>query len=181
MTLPTTIDLPSIEDNQNSNDRDKYLKDLVKELQGMYESLTENINGFIRNDTEVDQAKWTPTLNGTVAGTFTYTTQVGWSVRQGIYTELFFDIEWSSTTASGNIYLELPYKVTKSSGKPFVGAVQYTLALAATYPVVVINAIPDTYRGEFWICGPTVTTIQKAILNTGHLIGSIRYIGLEDE
>ena len=180
MTLPTSIDLPLRVNYQDEEDMDRYLRDLVYELQGMYENLTENINGFIRNDADVDQSQWTPTLNGTVAGTFTYTRQVGWSIRQGIYTEVFADIAWTATTATGNLYLELPYRVTRSDGMPFVGTVQVSnVAYLGNY--LVINAIPNTYRGEIYSVTPAGATANLAVPASGRLIIHCRYIGLSDE
>jgi len=180
MTLPTTIILPLSEDYKSEENLEKYNRDLVFELQGMYENLTDNINGFIRNSTEVDQAQWLPTLNGTVAGIFTYTQQVGWSIRQGIYTEIFADITWTATTAAGNLYLELPYIVTISNGMPFVGTVQ---ASNVTYlgNYLVINAIPNTYRFEIYSVTPAEATANLAVPASGRLIIHSRFIGLEDE
>ena len=180
MSLPTTITLPLRVNYQSEEDMDRYLRDLVFELQGMYENITDNINGFIRNNADIDQSQWLPTLNGTVAGTFTYTSQYGWSIRQGIYTEVFADITWSATTAAGNLYLELPYRVTLSSGMPFVGTVQSSnVAYLGNY--LVINAIPNTYRGEIYSVTPAAPTANLAVQASGRLIIYCKYIGLEDE
>jgi len=180
MSLPTTITLPLRADYGDKEDLDRYIRDLVFELQSMYENLTENINGYIRNSGDIDQSQWLPTLNGSVAGTFTYTQQVGWSIRQGIYTEVFADIIWSATTATGNIYLELPYKVANSDGMPFVGTVQPSnIAFAGSN--LVINAIPNTYRGEIWSIGSGLATTNLAVPASGRLIIHLRYIGLDGE
>lgn len=176
MSLPTTITLSSQDEVENK-------EDLVNEIQNMYEDIAENVNGFIRNNAETDQAQWKPTLAGTVAGNFTYTGgghQYGWSVRQGIYTKLFFDIKWTASTATGNLYLELPYKVTPSSGMPFVGTVQASnVAFLGNY--LVINAIPDTYRGEFFSVTSAAAATNLTVKASGRLIGSIDYIGVADE
>jgi len=180
MSLPTTITLPLRVDYQDEKDMDRYLRDLVFELQSMYEDMADNINGFIRNNAEVDQAKWIPTLNGTVAGDFTYTRQVGWSIRQGIFTELWADIEWTATTSGGNLYLELPYIVTRSDGMPFVGTAQASnVTFLGNY--LVINAIPDTYRGELYSVTPAGATANVAVPASGRLIIHCRYIGLDGE
>ena len=180
MSLPTSIDLPLRVDYKDNEDIDRYLRDLVYELQEMYEKITDNVNGFIRNDADVEQSQWTPTLNGTVDGTFTYTQQVGWSIRQGIYTELFADVSWTATTATGNLYLELPYRVTVSNGMPFVGTVQSSnVAYLGNY--LVINAIPNTYRGEIYSVTPALATANLAVPASGRLIIHSRFVGLEDE
>ena len=180
MSLPTNITLPLRVDGKSEQDMDRYLRDLVYELQDMYESLTGNINGFIRNNADIDQSQWLPTLNGTVAGTFTYTRQVGWSIRRGIYTEIFADVEWTATTAGGNLYLELPYIVTRSNGMPFVGNVQASnVGFLGNY--LVINAIPTTYRGELFSVTSAGATANLAVPASGRLIMHTRYIGVSDE
>lgn len=180
MSLPTNINLPLRINYQDEADINRYLADLVYELQNMYENIVDNVNGFIRNEAEVDQAKWTPTLAGTGGGSFTYTSQYGWSVRQGIYTELFADVSWSATTATGNLYLELPYRVTITNGMPFVGIIQPSNVTFAGSNLV-INAISNTYRGEIWSIGSGIATTNLTVPASGRLIIHLRYIGLEDE
>lgn len=183
MSLPTTITLPLPRDYKNIDNPEKYLRDLVFELQSMYENLSDNINGFIRNSSEIDQSKWIPTLTDSGAGTYTYTHQIGWSVRQGIFTQIWFDVKWSTSTATGTLSLDLPYKVTLSEQNPFVGVVQPSqVNLGVGYSNVVIVAVPNTYRGEFQVTG---NNIGYSNLNSpttiGRLAGYLTYIGIEDE
>jgi len=182
MSLPSEIKLPLRVDYANEGDLDRYLRDLVFEIQTMYEDIANNVNGFIRNDTEVDQAQWVPTLNGTVAGNFTYGNQVGWSIRRGIYTELFFDISWTATTAAGGLYLELPYRVTLSAGYPFHGFVRSSgIAYGAGYTYLSINAVPDSYTGNIGVAGSGMASAQLTVPASGSLFGHISYIGISDE
>jgi len=182
MTLPLDLDLPLSINYTEGADVERYLKDLVFELQGMYNNITDNVNGFIRNNEEVDQAKWIPTLSGTTAGVFTYDHQIGWSIRQGIFTQIYFDVKWSATTALNNLYVELPYKVTLSDQKPFMGVLQPSgVNFGAGNTNLVINAIPDTYRGEIWAIGSGAVTANLAIPASGQLIGHLTYIGIEGE
>jgi len=182
MSLPSNITLPLRVDYQNGEDMDRYLTDLVGEIQGMYENLTNNVNGFIRNNADTDQSKWTPTISTTgVAGTITYTRQVGWSVRQGIYTELWFDIEWSAIgTSTGKVYIDLPYKVTLSEGMPFIGTIQLGSIPFSPYTSSYVNAIPDTYKASVWLSKASAVPFEANISATGRFIGHIKYIGLED-
>lgn len=180
MTLPTNIILP-LRTDYSDEDLDRYIRDVVFQIQDFYEQVADNVNGFIRNNAEVDQAVWTPTLAGTGSGTFTYTQQAGWSIRQGIFTEIFFDIIWSSTTATGNLYVELPYKVTFSDGMPFVGVLQPSSIGFGGGTNLVINGIQNSYRGEIWSVGSGAVTANLAVPASGRLIGTLRYIGLEDE
>jgi len=182
MTLPDQIILPLRRDYENAEDTDRYDVDLVRSLQESYEQVAENVNGFIRSDAEVDQAKWVPEVAGTaVAGVWPYVRQVGWSIRQGIFTELFFDIEWGVSTGVGVLYLQLPYRVLQSAGMPFVGAVQISGIATGPYTAYYINAIPNTYRGEFWTSGSGLATTTFAAGPAGRVIGSVKYIGVADE
>ncbi|MFO7881201.1 MAG: hypothetical protein R6U52_01525 [Kosmotogaceae bacterium] len=167
---------------ENYDDNKAYQKDLVFELKNMYEEISQNVNGFIRNSAEIDQAQWEPTLAGTGGGDFIYASQIGWSVRQGIFTYIWFDINWSSTTATGNLYVELPYKVTLSNQMPFMGVLQpSSINFGAGNTNLVINAIPNTYRGEIWTIGSGAATANLTVPASGRLIGYIHYIGVDDE
>jgi len=182
MTLPTTIILPLRVDTKETKDVDRYLDDLVFELQNIYEDIAENVNGFIRNEADVDDTQWIPTLNGSTPGLFTYVHQYGWAIRQGIYTELFFDIEWSMTTAANNLYIELPYKVITTNGMPFVGILQTSnIAFGAGVTNLLMNAISNTYRGEIWTMGSGIASANFSVVGSGRMMGNIKYIGQEDE
>lgn len=182
MSLPSDIVLPLPGDKKKDEDADNYLKDLIFELQGMYEMIANNVNGNIRNNVEVDGSEWIPIMKGTTSsGTFTYTNQTGWSLRRGIITDVWGDVSWNATTATGNLYVELPYLVAKSDNMPFVGTCQtsgfaYT---AGTY--LTLNAIASTFRGEFWTCGNGLTTGNQSIFSSGRVIFHIRYIGQSDD
>jgi len=183
MTLPTTIDLPSITDNENEEDTNKYLKNLVNKIEDMYEDLAENTNGFIRNNADTDQSQWVPTINSTgVSGTITYTHQVGWSVRQGIYTEVWFDIEWTAKGSStGKMYVDLPYKVANSDGMPFIGILKVENIAFSTYTSLFISATPNTYQGQIWAEKHNSAFFKANIQPSGRIVGHVRYIGLSDE
>lgn len=183
MTLPTDIILPLPEDYKNMDNPDAYLRDLVFDLQTMYEQIANNVNGSIRSYADVDSSQWVPTINGTGgAGATTYTNQVGWVLRTGIMTEVWFDVTWTASTATGNLFIDLPYLVTKSNQKPFVGVLQTsTIAYGAGKTLLNCNAIPSTYRLEIWSSGSAVATANVAVAGAGQLIGYCRYIGVSDE
>ena len=161
-----------------------YLRDLTFRLQRMYEDLANVANGsFTASSLKSDQL-WTPFLRGTTTpGTFTYTHQVGWALRQGLMTDAWFDIAWTASGgAVGNLFIELPYKVFNASEKPFSSALQTsTIAYGAGKTVLSINAIPKTFRGEIWSSGSGVTTTNVPVAAAGQLIGHIRYIGSDTE
>jgi hypothetical protein len=149
----------------------------------MYEDVVENVNGEIQADVYVQRNQWTPILAGTTgAGDFTYDHNVGWSLRQGLNTEVWFDVSWSATGgATGNLFLELPYQVAVSLQKPFVGVCQSSVLAYTGGTGIVVNGIPDTYRAEFWNVGSGFTTANQSVVASGQLIGHLRYLGVENE
>ena len=184
MTLPTTNVYPLVTTFRSADDINKYLRDLVFALEDRDDQIADAINGEIRGNAFVQRENWTPTLKGaTTPGSFTYTQQVGWVFRQGLFTDVWFDIIWTNSgAAAGNLYVELPYRVALSNGKPFVGTLQTsTINYGAGQSVLTINAIPNTYRGEVWSSGSTTATANIAVAAAGQLIGHVRYIGVADE
>lgn len=184
MTLPSNHIYPLINDFKSIEDANKYIRDLIFSLQQRDEQLAQSVNGDIRGNAYTQRQNWTPILKGvTTPGTFTYSHQIGWVLRQGLIVDCWFDILWSANVgAVGNLYVELPYKVATSSQKPFVGVLQTaTLNYGAGQSVLTINAIPSTYRGEIWSSGSTTATANIAVAAAGQLIGHCRYIGVQNE
>jgi len=184
MTVPKSIFLPTKKDGNGDEGSDKYLLEMIYEVQRMYDNLAKGINGDIKSSFLSQKQNWTPTLEGTgVTGTFTYTNQYGWVLRQGLMVDVWADIWWTASGgATGNLYVVLPYIVANSSGGPFVGSVQSSIfAYGAGQTYVVINAMPNTYRGEFWASGSGVATTRLAVPNAGHLLFHVRYLGVQDE
>tara|TARA_R110002126_G_scaffold77229_5_gene192677 strand:- start:3489 stop:4058 length:570 start_codon:yes stop_codon:yes gene_type:complete len=188
MTLPETIVFPLHSERiltGDPKDLDKYLRELVFSLQSMYEDLAQGINGDVRADFSEPNRKWTPLLKDTANSgtTFTYDHQVGWVKRIGTLVDVWFDIKWTvnSGDITGNMFIELPYKVAVTNQKPFVGLLQPSIFAYTGGTECVINAISDTYRLEVWNCGSGFTTANQASVAAGQLIGHIRYIGQQDE
>lgn len=181
MTLPTNIILPIPPSNPEENS--KYSQRLIGSLQRMYEDLADKINGDFRSQYGQQDDSWTPILKGaTTAGTFTYTSQIGWSLRQGIMVDAWFTITWTSSGgAAGNLYLELPYKVAISNGMPFVGLIQPSGITFTGGTGIIMNAIQNTFRGELWNVGDGFTTANQSVIASGSINGHIRYIGQEFE
>lgn len=175
MTLPTSNIYPLATNVQSINDLNTYLRDLVFALEDRDEQLADAINGDIRGNAFVQKQQWKPIIKGTNdPGAYLYTQQVGWVYRQGLFTDVWFDVIWAaSKVGTGNLYIELPYKVAISEGNPFVGVVQTT---KPDQPLLTINAIPNTFRGEIWSSSSDTTHIT-----TGRLMGHVRYIGVADE
>ena len=92
------------------------------------------------------------------------------------------DISWTGVGgATGNLFVELPYKVALTDNMPFVGVVQPSAFAYTAGTDVVINGISNTFRGEFWNTGNGVTTARQAVVASGRVIFHIRYIGQQNE
>jgi hypothetical protein len=182
MTIPSNIILPMPPDG------DEYLRELIYRLQDMYEQLATNANGtylYANADTttSIFQGVWIPILKGiSTTMSFTYTQQIGYCVRKGLIVNAFFDVSWSGSSGTpSDVYLELPYKVRKSNGYPFIcPLIVDSTVFAGNYVVGV--AVPDTYRLEVWDV-VTAGSSARITLPTGggRIAGSITYIGQEDE
>lgn len=182
MTIPSSYLLPepneSIKNGENSA-LYSYLKEQNAVLKRMYEQLASGINGEVKSYILSDSTQWVPVLDGaTTSGTFTYDHQVGWVLRQGIFVDCFFSVKWSSNgTAAGNLFLNLPYLAAFTDQKPFTGVVQPSGITYTGGTGMVITAISDTYRGEFWNTGTGFTSANQAVVGSGEISGHIRYIG----
>lgn len=188
MSIPTNIQLPIQTErilSGNPKELEKYLRELTFSLQRMYEELAHGINGDIRTNTLEPNRRWTPLLKDTANSgtTFTYTHQIGWVYRRGIFVDVWFDVQWSSNSGAitGNMYIELPYQVAVTNEKPFVGVVQPSIFAYTGGTECVSNAINNTYRCEVWNVGDGFTTANQGSVAAGHLIGHLRYIGQSDE
>jgi hypothetical protein len=184
LTLPTNIIFPLRADFTKLEDIDRYLRDLVFQLQRMYEDIADEVNGNIKSNVGIQRNQWTPILKGTtVSGTFTYTHQIGWVLRQGLMRDVFFDVLWTGAgAAAGNLYIELPYIVANSEQMPFSSALQTsTISYGAGRTLLSINAIPNTFRGEIWSSGSGISTANVSVAASGRLIGHIRYLGTYDQ
>lgn len=188
MTLDTSIILPSSPERLGSSEpgqANEYMRELTFTLERMYSDLAEGINGNIRGSQLPSNTNWTPTIKDTAdtAITFTYSHQSGWVYRQGLMTEVWFDVSWSaaSSALSGNLYVDLPYKVATTAQMPFVGIIQPSDITFTSGTEVVINAVGDTYRGEIWNTGNGITTSNQQTTTSGRLIGHVRYLGKRNE
>ncbi len=181
MSLPTDLLLPLPQDYKSDLNPDRYLNDLAFSIQSMYEQLAQVTNGTYRNYADIDSSQWVPTLNGITPGTFTYSSQYGWVLRQGLMNDIWGDVTWTATTASGGLYVDLPYLVTKSNGMPFIGECQSSGITYTTGSYLAIHAIPNTYRGEIWCSGTGATLTRQSVRPSGRIIFHVRYIGVSEE
>lgn len=185
MTLPNTIVFPSLPDT-TEDDRDPinlYLSNQQTSLVRMYEQLAENINGYIKGDDLADNRQWVPTLTGSVTdGTFTYTTQTGWVYRRGLFVDIWFDISWTDPgAATGNLILNLPYKVALTNDNPFTSDVLTSTFAYTAGDNLAINANTATLTANFWCYGSGVVTTNQLVPAAGTIRGHLRYMGVGNE
>lgn len=151
MSLPTDMVFPENE--------------LSGYLQTMYLRLSENVNGKIRSYADNDSSVWKPSFNPLTS--ITYTQQVGWVFRQGLLTDIWFDVIFKNT--KGNLFLNLPYKVIKTEGQPFVGCL---IQPSGMY----ISAQSNSYQGMI-----LNSSLKQVSLTQGRVCGYLRYLGVEGE
>lgn len=185
MTIPSEILLPRPPESLDKA-TSAYINELIYKLQEAYQQLATATNGtylYANPDTTttIQQGVWLPKLQRiTTPGTGTYTYQIGYSVRKGLMTHVFFDISWSAMSGAGDIYVQLPYKVRKSSQKPFICAISVdSLTITGSYVVGV--AIPDTYRLEVWQITSAGASARLSLPTSGKIAGSMIYIGQDEE
>lgn len=181
MTIPNEFNLPIRPLGDNPKELENYITDLSNTLEDALTTLADGINGQFKTDTLSQKEQYIPTLDGSTSGNFTYVHQNGWVLRKGLLVDLWFDIQWSATTASGNLFLNLPYEVAMTANLPFVGFVQPSNVAFTVGTDIVINALTETYRGYFYNTGNGIPTANQLVVASGRLIGYIRYIGKQNE
>lgn len=195
MTLPIERILPPVPTLDSLDTAQKYIQNLRVELEDMYQEMTQNINGFFRNNDDVDGSEWKPTIRGsTTTGSPTYASQTGFVLRQGIMTDIFFSVGWTSLGgAAGNLFLDLPYKIIPTStagARPFFGpassgGVTSATPTGPTYPAgrTSLNVVgfPGTYLAKFEASGSGVNSAPINVRSNSYVGGHLRFIGVEDE
>lgn len=151
MSLPRDMVLP---DNEMSG-----------YLHTMYLRLSENINGKIRSYADNDSSIWKPVFS---SSGIIYSQQVGWIFRQGLLTDIWFDIIFTNAS-SASFNLILPYKVVRTEGNPFVGCLISPQGLF-------ISAQSNSYEGLI-----INSSFSSPPLVSGRLCGYLRYLGVEGE
>jgi hypothetical protein len=180
MTLPSDWSIPSVNKIQRTQPTIQDSYDRVQQsLIRMYQLISDAVNGRITTNNDAS-LPFVPTIIGTLAdGIGTYTHQIGWAYSQGLMRDIWFDVAWTAHTGhppGDTLAMKLPYLVAMSKQMPFIGVCQLSsITFAGTY--VIINAIPDTRRLEFWDITSGAATTQIPLDTVGRAIGHIRYIG----
>lgn len=140
-------------------------------------NISRAVNGTIK--------EFTPIIYGSgTHGTVTYTTQVGWYVRQVQIVDYWFHIAWSNWVGGvGEVNLLLPLKTWMSGQDFWIGSLSDD---GISYPNAghgkcVPKGIQDSYVCEFPCSGNGVAAGNAVVQATGSLYGHIRYLGQSDE
>lgn len=178
MTLPIELILPLNEERLETADPKQiasYVRELVTTLSRSYQDISQSINGDIR--------QFLPVVAGmTTDGTGTYTVQDGWYLRKGLLVDFWYAVVWTAHSGTGQIKINLPYKVKKSINNPFVGEVHGVYNYAAGYTGMFSLGLSDTFNNAIYAEGPGgVAVFPLQLLTSGTLWGHIRYIGQEIE
>lgn len=195
MTLPTDIIFPDPPKDVRVRypAMQDYLDRLNETLMEMYQELAIEINGTFKNQpantpasNDNDFLQWTPVISGeTVAGTGTYGHQIGFSLRQGLMVDVWFDISWTAHTGTGNMYITLPYKValagdTTTGRRPFVGVVQTNnLTYPAGTSYITCSARSNAFNLDIYGSGSATAIAQVQVENdtSAQIMGHCRYVG----
>jgi len=185
MTIPINTISPLYGKIAEDDDPKTYMRDLLFNMQQRDQQIVQVVNGDIRGTNYGIEFSYTPIIKDTLNDSteFTYTTQFGFSLRQGVMTDIWFDVAWNTPTGpiTGKMYIQLPYKVARATGMPFVGVAQPSGFAFTGGTSCVINAIQDTIRAEVWNTGSGFTTANQSSVATGRIIGHVRYIGQQNE
>lgn len=183
MTIPETTRLPFHEEHIASGGKalSAYMKELIKKLEDDYQVMAMTTNGTLRSDASPKQRNYTPTVSGgTTAGAGTYTHQTGWVMRQGLITDVWFDVRWSAHTGTGDLQLDLPYEAAYSDNEPFQGTLS---AENLTFSGFLTGSVlPDSRAMEVIDTQSGGASARVAITNADTTIrGHIRYVGKRNE
>jgi hypothetical protein len=182
MTLPTNRIYSEVPEFSSFEEVREYLQNQKVEIEDAYQSQTQNINGFFRNQNDEDGSQWVPTIEGsTTAGDITYTQRGAQVLRTGILVDYWFTIHWSAIGGgAGDIEVPLPYPANYGF---FNGVLQsgsnLTFPGGRTFPWIQI--IGRTDKGTIGCGGSGTGSTRVPMQATGYIAGHIRYIGIDDE
>lgn len=130
--------------------------------------------------------KWLPTISGgSSAGTGTYTAQAGLSICEGLRVDVCFEISWTGHTGTGDLLINVPYKVQKSlddldrfifHGSVVLGNISFGSARYA-----VLEAVPNSYTLKIVLCESGAGETDLQMTTSGTLRGAIAYAGQREE
>ena len=181
MTLPNQIQLtidPRAITSEDKSDMLNYMKKLIYDLTEYMQQTNSTVNGSTRlvPFTNIPYSY----IYGSTAqnATTVYSNTTMWSRRSNLMNQNWFDITWTGSTDTGNLWVQLPYYSQTSSNQPFICVIENNgLTFTAGYTYLVGNLIPNTNTIEIRQCGSGLPSIPMPIPASGSLRGSIVYAG----
>jgi hypothetical protein len=140
------------------------------EIENMYRQISRQINGIVLNFTPL-------AVGNTTDGVGTYIIQNGMYILQGIMVDVYFDIQWSAHTGTGDLYIELPH-ISQFSDLSYPGVVLNTsggLNYTAGYTESKIRVSSNTRHCFVLEDGSGVATQSLAVMGAARIIGHVRY------
>jgi hypothetical protein len=127
---------------------------------------------------DYEEGTWTPTVIGTtVAGTATYTTQLGRYTKIGNIVNLYFAVNWSSGTGTGNLRISgLPFSAingTNSSYFPTGMLAGNSLTFSVNTPY--ISVVNNSALIDVGQMSSGATNVKVAYDSSANINGSITY------
>jgi hypothetical protein len=143
---------------------------------GIYLGVTSATASNLLDDYE--EGTWTPTVIGTtVAGTATYTTQLGRYTKIGNIVNLYFAVNWSSGTGTGNLRISgLPFSAingTNSSYYPTGMLAGNSLTFSVNTPYIAV--VNNSALIEVGQMSSGATNVKVAYDSSANINGSITY------
>ena len=186
MTLPSNIIFPLHTDKIFSlepEEQQKQWEEMIFTLQQMYEDIVGVVNG----DTTyiefpiADQTQKVPLISGsTVAGVGVYGIREMWQLRNGLICKIWFDIAWTDHDGTGNMIVNLPWRVALSQLTPFIGIIESDdITFGGILTQLTINCEPDSFNGNIIASGTGAASAPVVMEPAGRLKGYVTYIGKE--
>jgi len=123
---------------------------------------------------------WTPTLDGAVSGTTTYTTQAGYYTRIGNLVTVFFNINITAATGTGNAQIGgLPFTIKNQTNGTVTGTLRFA-AVGWAWPVgttsLAIQGAPNATILTIFVSGTLSAGALMQMSNAGVIaVGTISY------
>lgn len=140
------------------------------EVRRMYQTFSRQISGIAED--------FTPVAKGaSAAGVGTYSIQRGIYILQGLMVDVYFDIQWSAHTGTGNLYIELPH-VSQFTDISYPGTVLNItggLNYTAGYTESKLRVGSNSRKCFVLEDGDAVATQSLAVMAAARIIGHARY------
>ncbi len=126
-----------------------------------------------------DWTSYTPTLDGAVSGSTTYTSQVGYWQQIGNMVTVEFTIVITAATGTGNMQISLPSTAKNVANLEYTGLVRFSSVgtiwpVGTTYPSVLVN--PGAAFALIAVSGSAIATANMQMANTAMTVaGTVIY------